>query len=307
MPADAQVEVRASGAAGASAEGDELAFADGLSGMDLEVREVHVDGEQSETVVDDDAVAFVVEGAGEEDATGVDGGDAGSSFGAIVEATMDAGEGAVKDAAGAEGVRPGRGGQWRAEVSGPEGDVSGVGEGLRFDGLVCGDDFEGGGVGGDELLGDVEGDFGVGGGADGDLLLKVGVGLIVERGADCDGIAAGFDFEIDGGESVPVRAALVVKEFEGVSLPGPGGGDGRRGEDEVEEDGRAALEGFRGPVDGGGWEGGLSGGETWNEGECEGEAPDGLEAESPVVFATKDHGARYRLAVILTVVSLALR
>jgi hypothetical protein len=26
-----------------------------------------------------------------------------------------------------------------------------------------------------------------------------------------------------------------------------------------------------------------------------------------VVFATKDHGARYRLAVILTVVSLALR
>ena len=58
------MEMRTSYPASVAAEGDELSATDSCAGFDLELGEVHVEGHEAEAVVDDDAIAFVVEGVG---------------------------------------------------------------------------------------------------------------------------------------------------------------------------------------------------------------------------------------------------
>ena len=98
------MEMRPRGAAGSSAERDDLAALDHRSFRYFELRQVHIERHETEAVVDDDAVAFVIEGAREYDAPGVDRGDRGAGLGVVVEAAVDAVELAIEDAASAEGV-----------------------------------------------------------------------------------------------------------------------------------------------------------------------------------------------------------
>jgi len=81
---------------------------------------VHVDAHEAESVVDDDAASFEVEGTCEDDATGVDGCYGCVEFGVIVQATVDAGDFSVEEALVAEGVGLGHEAEGREEVAGPQ-------------------------------------------------------------------------------------------------------------------------------------------------------------------------------------------
>lgn len=92
LPANAQMKVRTVGATRSAAERDELASDDMLTFFHLEFRQMHVNGGEAKSMIDDNTVAFEVERTGEDDAAGVDGMDGSTPARAIVEATMDAGE-----------------------------------------------------------------------------------------------------------------------------------------------------------------------------------------------------------------------
>ena len=65
------MKVGTSCAAGVSAQGNDLAFLYSIALLNLEFGEVHVHGHESPTVVDDDAISFVVELARQNHFTGV--------------------------------------------------------------------------------------------------------------------------------------------------------------------------------------------------------------------------------------------
>jgi hypothetical protein len=111
--------VRAGGAARGAAQGDDLASTNAAACSDFDLRKMHVDAHETETMVDDDAASFEVELVGEDDPTGVDGGHRGVEFGVIVQAAVDAGDLAVEEALVAEGVGLGRQTERRKEVAGP--------------------------------------------------------------------------------------------------------------------------------------------------------------------------------------------
>ncbi len=60
-----EVQVRSGDAAGSARQADALVLAHSRAFMHVDSRKVHVDGEEPLAVIDDDAVAFVEEGAGE--------------------------------------------------------------------------------------------------------------------------------------------------------------------------------------------------------------------------------------------------
>lgn len=92
LPANAEMQMRTVGAAGGAAECDELAAGDMLAFFHPELRKMHVDGGEAEAMIDDNAVSLEVERAGEDNASGVDGMDGSALAGAVIEATMNAGE-----------------------------------------------------------------------------------------------------------------------------------------------------------------------------------------------------------------------
>lgn len=59
VPRGFKVQVRAGHAAGGAGEADALLLADALALVDVDARQVHVDGEEALAVVEDDAVAFI--------------------------------------------------------------------------------------------------------------------------------------------------------------------------------------------------------------------------------------------------------
>lgn len=209
--------MRSGGAAGSSAECNDLAAPDQGPFRDFELRQVHVKRHEAESVVDDDAVAFVVERTREHDASGVDGSDRGSGFGVVVEAAVDAGERSVEDASGAEGVCAGRDTERRGEATGPCGTGCGFGERLVLDDFVGGDDLKGFGVGLNEFVGNGEGHLLVGRCFDGYVTAERGDGSVVVSQLNCKRVAAWGDFDVDAGKSVP--GILSAEERQIMALP----------------------------------------------------------------------------------------
>ena len=211
--------MRSGSATGSSAERDNLAAFDHRSFSDLELRQVHVERHEAKAVVDDDAVAFEVERTREHDASGVDGCDGGTGLGVVVEAAMDAGERAIEDAAGAEGVCAWRNAERRGEAAGPCGVGCGFGERFVFNDPVRGNDLQGFSVGLNKFVGDGEGHLLVGRGSDGYVAGERGDGSIGIGQLNRKRVAAGSDFDVDAGESVPGGGVLRSEEGKRVALP----------------------------------------------------------------------------------------
>ena len=66
LPADGDVEVRAGGASSAAAQSDFLAAFHGVAFFHFEFGEMEVEGEESLAVVDDYAVTFEIQEAGQQ-------------------------------------------------------------------------------------------------------------------------------------------------------------------------------------------------------------------------------------------------
>ena len=119
MPADSQMKVGACGAASSSAQGDELASMNPGADGYVDLREVHVDAHQPESVVDDDATSFKVKRTCEDHTSIVDGRDRCAGLCMVVEAAVDAGSLSVEDSLAAEGVRHCADTERGEEVGGP--------------------------------------------------------------------------------------------------------------------------------------------------------------------------------------------
>jgi hypothetical protein len=91
-------------AACASAESDELPASNMRAFFDVEAGEVHVERHQAEAVIDDDAVAFVIETSREHNAAGVHCEDTRAGAGVIVQSSVNACEFPVEDATCAERI-----------------------------------------------------------------------------------------------------------------------------------------------------------------------------------------------------------
>src|ERR1700761_3460477 len=66
VPADGPVQMRACHAAGGATQAETLAFYHVLPGLYFELGEVHVEAHEALPVIDDDAIAFVIERGGED-------------------------------------------------------------------------------------------------------------------------------------------------------------------------------------------------------------------------------------------------
>src|SRR5271154_4509449 len=144
--------MRAGCPACSSAECDDLTSTDLCADAHLDLREVHIDAHQAESVVDDYAAPLVVERLREDDTAGVDGSNGSTWLGPVVETTMNAGKFSVEDSLIAEGVRLWGKMQRRPEVSGPLWLRGCVGEGFVLHNFVGGDFLEGCRVGFDKFV-----------------------------------------------------------------------------------------------------------------------------------------------------------
>ena len=185
------------GAPGASAKCDDLTAFNLGSFCDFELRQMHIERHEAKAVVNDDAVAFVIERACEYDAAGVNGGDGSAGFGAVVEAAVHAGECAIEDATCAEGIGPGSDAQRSREAAGPDGVGRGTGEGFVFDDLVGGDDLLRLSVGLNEFFRDSEGNFFVRCSSDRDIALESVADAVSVLDFDGKRVAARSDFHVN--------------------------------------------------------------------------------------------------------------
>src|ERR1700726_4051146 len=87
-PAHRDVKVRASGASCASAQANLLASLHGVAFFHFEFGKMEVQSEKSLAVVDDDAVAFEIQEAGQQHGSGIHGGNRGPGGHAEIEAVM---------------------------------------------------------------------------------------------------------------------------------------------------------------------------------------------------------------------------
>jgi hypothetical protein len=85
------MQVWACDAACGAAEAEAIALGDVLTGFYVDAREVHVEAHEAEAVIDDDAVAFVVERLSEDDGSGVAGVHDSARCGAEIHAFVYAG------------------------------------------------------------------------------------------------------------------------------------------------------------------------------------------------------------------------
>src|SRR5271165_6195894 len=98
------MQMRAGDATGSAAEAEAVALGHALALVHVDAAEVHRYRKQPKAVVDDDAIAFEIERAGQHDHAAVAGADRCTHGRAEVHAFMDAGEFAVEHAPGAEAV-----------------------------------------------------------------------------------------------------------------------------------------------------------------------------------------------------------
>src|SRR5258705_12437127 len=146
LPAYAKVEVRTGSPPRRAAERDRLATTNLLAHGYFDLRQMHVDAHQAESVIDDYAAALVIERPREHNTTGVDRCYRGAHLRPIIETTMDAVELAVEDALIAEGVGLRREMQRRTKVSRPLRLRGRLGKGFVLHDLVGGDFFQSCGV-----------------------------------------------------------------------------------------------------------------------------------------------------------------
>src|ERR1700679_1008633 len=90
LPANSKMEMWAGGAARGSAECEDLTSSYLCTDRHLDLREVHVDTHQTESVVDNYATSFVVERLCENDAAGGDGYYRRARLRPIIQSAMDA-------------------------------------------------------------------------------------------------------------------------------------------------------------------------------------------------------------------------
>src|SRR5208282_4880731 len=101
------MKVRSGRPAGGSAETNLLAFLDLLAFGDLDLRQVHVQGHELLTVIDDDAVAFVEKARSQHNRSAIRRQNGRALLGVVIQATMNAGELAVEGAARPKRFRDG--------------------------------------------------------------------------------------------------------------------------------------------------------------------------------------------------------
>jgi len=150
LPADGPVEMRTGNAAGGSAQAQPFAALDMLADTYGNPAQVHGECVQPQPVIDDHAVARVVERLSQHHYTAIAGAHRRSRRGAKIQSLVIAGQLAVEDAPRAEslGLRRGHG---RAEVALPQRFRSAGGIGFFSEQLVGSDLLERLGTGLDEL------------------------------------------------------------------------------------------------------------------------------------------------------------
>lgn len=240
LPANGPMKVRAGNAACRTAQSEAVTGGYALAFAHIDAAEVHREREESHSVIDDDAVAFVIERPGEHYDAAIAGAHGSAGGGAEVRTLVYAGELAVEHAAGSKAVSGlGRDRGVKAAVPERLGRRS-----CKYFGLepaLCLDLFHCRGIGFNEFRRDAERAGAVMSGAHFDGSREIAYRPVAHVGFDIERRGAWRRFDIDTGKGIPGVLVPAHKELKLMGLPYALEG-GRAGDLDPNEFRRARLD-----------------------------------------------------------------